>query len=452
MNKNQKVSIIIRTKNEERWIGHCIKRIHSQTYKNYEIILVDSLSTDNTVNKAKKNKIDLLIEIKEYKPGYAINEGIRSSSGELIVILSAHCLPINNNWLKDLVQAINSDEKLAGVYGKQVPMDFSSADDKRDLLIVFGEDERIQIKDSFFHNANSIIKKEVWSNINFDEKISNIEDRIWAQEVIKKGYILKYIPQAAVYHYHGIHQSGNIKRLAGVTKVIEDFKSKSSPGLISPNEFDICAVIPIRGEPLKFGNKNQLELASESIFSSKHINRFFVTTDSKVTLEIARNLGFEVLSLRDKKLANPETTIEEVQNWHLEQLETQLGYLPDVIVHAEVTFPYRPKNLLDDLIELFASTGADTVLPAKFEYTWAWKELEEDSLVRLDDGDIPREYKKSLLLASHGLGCVSHSEIVRNNSLVGNKLKLMPIENQLNFIEVRTNEQCSFYASKISIK
>ena len=149
MNKEQKVSIIIRTKNEERWIGHCLKRIHSQTYKNYEIILVDSLSTDNTVNKAKKNKIDVLIEIKEYKPGYAINEGIRSSSGELIVILSAHCLPINDYWLKDLVQAINSDEKLAGVYGKQVPMDFSSADDKRDLLIVFGEDERVQIKDSF---------------------------------------------------------------------------------------------------------------------------------------------------------------------------------------------------------------------------------------------------------------------------------------------------------------
>ena len=126
MDTKKKVSIIIRTKNEERWISHCIKRIHTQTYKNYEIILVDSLSTDNTVNKAKKNKIDKLVEIKNYKPGLAINEGIRNSSGELIVILSAHCLPTNNYWLEDLVIAINSDENLAGVYGKQVPMDFSS--------------------------------------------------------------------------------------------------------------------------------------------------------------------------------------------------------------------------------------------------------------------------------------------------------------------------------------
>lgn len=450
MNKNKKVSIIIRTKNEERWIGHCIKRIHLQKYQNFEIILVDSLSSDNTVNKAKEYKIDKLVEIKNYKPGLAINEGIRASSGELIVILSAHCLPKNEFWLDDLTSAINLDESLAGVYGKQVPMDFSSDNDKRDLLIVFGEDERIQIKDSFFHNANSIIRRKVWDQINFNEKISNIEDRIWAQDVIKNGFKIKYIPKAAVYHYHGIHQSGNLKRLEGVTNVIENFKNaEAKPNLIQPDEFEVCAVIPIRGEPLIFGNKCQLQLAAESIFTNKHVNRFFVTTDSEYTSNLARDLGFEVIGLRDKNMENSKTTIEEVQSWHLLQLEKELCYLPDVIVHAEITFPFRPKNLIDNLIDLFAKTGADTVLPAKFEYTWAWKEIAENNLIRLDDGDIPREYKKSLLLASHGLGCVTHSEIVRRKTLVGEKIKLMPIENQINFIEVRTEEQSKFYSSKI---
>ena len=452
MDQKKKVSIIIRTKNEERWIGHCLKRIHSQNYKNFEIILVDSLSSDNTVNKAKENKIDTLVKIDNYKPGLAINEGIRNSSGDFIVILSAHCLPKDKFWLDDLINAINSDKSLAGVYGKQVPMDFSSNNDKRDLLIVFGDDERLQVKDSFFHNANSIIRRDVWNRINFNEEISNIEDRVWAQDVIKKGFRLKYIPKAAVYHYHGIHQSGNQERLEGVTNVIENFKEHSEPGLIKPNEFEVCAVIPIRDKPLKFGNKCQLELAAETIFSNKHINRFFVTTDSEYTLDKAIDLGFEVVSLRDKSLANSKTSIEEVQSWHLEELEKKLNYLPDVIVHAEVTFPYRPKFLIDDLIELFAKSGADTVLPAKFEYTWAWKELEENNLVRLDDGDIPREYKKSLLLASHGLGCVTHSEIVRRKTLVGEKIKLMPIENQLNFIEVRTEEQSNFYSSKIFLE
>ena len=65
-------------------------------------------------------------------------------------------------------------------------MKFSSAQTKRDLLITFGLDKKIQIKDSFFHNANSIIRKEVWSKIKFDEKVNNIEDGIWASKVLKK--------------------------------------------------------------------------------------------------------------------------------------------------------------------------------------------------------------------------------------------------------------------------
>ena len=52
-----KVSIIIRTKNEERWITSCLKSIYSQTFKNFEIILVDNFSTDNTVKKAQQNGV-----------------------------------------------------------------------------------------------------------------------------------------------------------------------------------------------------------------------------------------------------------------------------------------------------------------------------------------------------------------------------------------------------------
>jgi len=106
--------------------------------------------------------------------------------------------------------------------------------------------------------------------------------------------------------------------------------------------------------------------------------------------------------------------------------------------------------LLDELIECFAKTGADTILPAKNEFTWAWKNNTNDNLVRLDEGDIPRKYKKSLLLGCHGLGCVSHSEVIRRNTLVGKRVHLMPIKNQLNFIEVRTQDQANYFSEKIS--
>ena len=46
-------------------------------------------------------------------------------------------------------------------------MSFSSPSDKRDLLLVFGLDRKIQEKDSFFHNANSIIKEVSGKSIPF---------------------------------------------------------------------------------------------------------------------------------------------------------------------------------------------------------------------------------------------------------------------------------------------
>ena len=53
-NKKMKASIIIRTKNEERWIGHCLSTIALQSIKDYEIILVDNNSDDNSLKIAEK--------------------------------------------------------------------------------------------------------------------------------------------------------------------------------------------------------------------------------------------------------------------------------------------------------------------------------------------------------------------------------------------------------------
>ena len=76
-----------------------LKRINEQTYKKFEIIIVDNLSTDNTLKKAKNFNLKKIVKIKNYLPGKAINEGIKVSNGELIVMLSSHCLPVKKNWL-----------------------------------------------------------------------------------------------------------------------------------------------------------------------------------------------------------------------------------------------------------------------------------------------------------------------------------------------------------------
>ena len=52
--------------------------------------------------------------------------------------------------------------------------------------------------------------------------MTNIEDRIWAKEVLSRGNFIYYTATASVTHYHGLNHSNSIERLKGVVKVLEN--------------------------------------------------------------------------------------------------------------------------------------------------------------------------------------------------------------------------------------
>lgn len=220
----KKVTIIVRSKNEAHWLRHLFRFLKVQTYKNFEVVLVDNLSSDESVEIAKANSANVVL-IKEYRPGRALNLGCQESSGDYLVLLSAHCLPVEKTWLEILVSELEkfSKEGCAGVFGRQVPTDISSEQAVRDLTITFGPEARNQYIDPFFHNANAIILKSIWEKIPFDDHATNIEDRIWAAQVLKMGHFIRYSPAPAVAHYHGIHQDNLSSRMISTANVVRHY-------------------------------------------------------------------------------------------------------------------------------------------------------------------------------------------------------------------------------------
>ncbi len=437
------VSIIIRTKNEERWISRCIKKILDQKYKNYEIIIVDNYSTDNTIEKLSKFNVKKIVKIKKYLPGYAINKGIKEADGEFCVILSAHCLPAKNTWLSSLVNTIQENKNYAAVYGKQEPMEFSSNSDKRDLFLIFGLDKRVQIKDTFFHNANSIIRKDIWEKYKFDNYVTNIEDRIWAKKIINKKFNIVYQPDANVFHYHGIHQNNNKDRLQNVVKIVSN---SITTGSIDPNKTNIYAVLPIKGESLRISNTHLIELTIKQLNSSKYIDKIVVTSDNKSTLKLAKKFNADIQILRPKKLSHPKVNLEQVQKYTLFELEKK-GHDIDLIIHCEETYPFRDKKIFDKMIEKILTEGLDTVIVSKNESNWLWSE-NKNSLQRIDSGDVPRKYKEKSMVGYHGIGCITYPEFIRKGKLLGDSIGLYQIENPLSFFEIRSKQSKSI-ASKI---
>jgi len=196
-------SIIIRTYNEERWIGKCIEAINSQRgIGDVEIIVVDSQSTDNTLMIAREKKVNIIsIKKKEFSYGMTLNLGCKYAKGKYLVFISAHCIPVDNYWLKNLLDGF--DKKVVGVYGLQVPHPDVSIYEKRRmeamLTITQTEDSLNKI---YFSNSNSAILASYWKKYRFSEAATFGEDKIWAKEAIKNKRRIIFNKKAIVYHYH----------------------------------------------------------------------------------------------------------------------------------------------------------------------------------------------------------------------------------------------------------
>ncbi len=435
------VSIIIRTKNEARWISSCLRSVFRQRYKNIEVIIVDNKSTDHTIEKAKSFAVKI-ISIDEFFPGKAINDGIRASSGDYIVCLSAHCIPINEFWLENLIQDIEN-QKIAGIYGRQEPLSFTSDIDKRDLLTVFGLDKKIQVKDSFFHNANSAFRKDIWEKYPFDENISNIEDRVWGEKVISKGLKIIYEPQASVYHWHGIHQDLNPARAKNVVRILESLKSfkTTNNNHQIPEDLNILAIIPIRGKTLKFGDSTLLETTIDSAKRSKYITEIIVSTDSVETADIARMYNKVTSFIRPAVLSEDFIDILEILKCTLERAEEDSNHF-DLVVLLEEVYPFRNEDLIDKMILQLLLKSQDTVMAAIEEKRNIWTQTDDKVKLLSAEEEL---LMPSLLMKSHsfigmfGICCVTHPELVRSKNVLDNKVGLYQIHNPISAIKIRKN-------------
>ncbi len=434
------ISIIVRTKNEERWIGSCLEAIGRQTRTDFEVVLVDNESSDRTVAKALQYGVRL-VSIPEFKPGAAINRGIEAADGDVIVCLSGHCIPVDEHWLANLVAGLD-DETVGGVYGRQEPLAFTPDLDKRDLLITFGLDPRVQVKDSFFHNANSAFRKSTWERFPFDEEVSNIEDRIWASQVQGAGMKILYEPDASVYHHHGIHHSGDRVRCGNIIRILDTTGQegvRTADNKIDARTLNTVLVIAVREEGLRrLGDRPLYEYAIEHARCSELVRTIVVSTDSPSVAAEASAAGADLVLTREEEESRFDVILELMMQSSLHKLEDR-GIIPDILVMLETTFPFRDPTLIDKLIYQYVEGGFDTVIPARIEFNSCWME-EEGAYRRVDEGYVARQFKKPFYTGLKGLCCVCSPATVRQGQLFGENVGLYKLTDAVHSIEVRSDD------------
>ncbi len=233
------VSIVIPTKNAGEILDKVLDRVFRQeTEYEYEVICVDSGSSDQTVSAIKKYPC-LLYEIpaSEFGHGKTRNFGASKGSGEFIVFITQDAVPASKRWLQNFIDAMKSDPEIVGGFGIHYPYPDCNIIDKRDLYYHFknfGEDNTIyQITDEnreryeteegyrhllcFFSDNNSCVRRDVFEKYPYED-VNFAEDQIWARKMIEMGCKKIYCPHAPVYHSH------NYKLSTYFTRYFDEYK------------------------------------------------------------------------------------------------------------------------------------------------------------------------------------------------------------------------------------
>lgn len=168
----------------------------------WEIVVVDNESTDDSVDMAKQYgaRIVTLPEA-EFSYGRAINVGIERARGEIVVLLSAHALPLGRHFLQSCAEPMAKPDVAAAKCHDVHHSPVREWYKPRDLEYRTDQEKQNAIKDREWWTLYPIatccvVRKSVWNDIRFDELLECSEDKHWASEVLKQGYKIHHCADA----------------------------------------------------------------------------------------------------------------------------------------------------------------------------------------------------------------------------------------------------------------
>ena len=184
-------SVVIRNKNEAQYLKkvlHILDTLYKEDID--EIVLVDNLSTDKSVEIAKSYNCKI-VTITNFSYGRAINMGIEASRNNFILLLSAHTIPIGHYFFKSTLTFLKTKKDVAGLryinsfnnYERALENNFTVKEPLKYGLMA----------------ACCIVVKTVWEQHKVNEVLGFSEDKEWSERVVNEGFSIYDINETFFY-------------------------------------------------------------------------------------------------------------------------------------------------------------------------------------------------------------------------------------------------------------
>ena len=204
------LSVIVPAYNAEATLTALLNSLSAQSYKDYEVVVIDDFSRDRTSRIAMDHQCKLIALSKNHGPAYCRNIGVKNASGEILVFTDSDCL-VDNHWLANIHRCFLNNS-IAAIMGRLIMMPSNLLGDSISALGfpaggAIGFDKIWKLDQDGFTDSlstcNCAIKKNAFEKIGgFDESFPfpGGEDSLLAYNLRKFNYRIKYRPDVMVYH------------------------------------------------------------------------------------------------------------------------------------------------------------------------------------------------------------------------------------------------------------
>jgi len=208
------VSVIVLNYNGENYLKNCFESLGSQTYENYEVIMVDNASEDDSIEYVKGNFPWVKVIRNEKNLGFAAgnNWGIREARGDIIALLNNDTIA-DSEWLEESVRTFEQSENIGITQGKIYSYDEPSKhvsysykffpSYKMPWVTVSNVKNESSAKEvDVVSGAAMVFKREILDKIGFLDEgyFFYFEDLDFCLRAKKAGYGIVYNPRAVILH------------------------------------------------------------------------------------------------------------------------------------------------------------------------------------------------------------------------------------------------------------
>ena len=417
------ITIYITNYNYAAYIQKAIESVLAQSFKNYEIIIIDDGSTDDSqdiIETYSSNPKIAVIYQKNKGLNVTNNIALRVAKGKYIVRLDADDY-LAPDMLEELYNTLENDPTLGLVFP-----DYYIVDKEENILeetIRHNFDDEVTLYDLPAHGACTMIRTEFLRSIGGYDEQYKCQDgyELWIKFTTK--YPVKNVNKPLFYYrHHGSNLTSNEKKILNTRKEIkQNFVQREKLKTLNT-----LAIIPIRTQMIgdtslefqKIGDKTILEWKIDSILESKTIG-FVVITSSN--LEIKKLLDNTYSSEKVLFIERPDIygrLNESLKKSVIQILENDLvkDKCFESIMICSLEYPFVSSKYYDETVNTQAIFKASGVLSVRPDNSSFYQHDGSGMRPFNDIENFTKLERESLFKATGGISLFKISNYTENNA------------------------------------